>query len=275
MTKNLSPQQKKRYEDEGILFPIPALKADEVLRFRSELERLERALAGHNQSVPLWQPHIHFRWAYELATHPALLDIVETITGPNILVHTSSIFCKEPHDARSIHWHQDGHYWSLNSPRLVTAWVALTESSAQNGCMRVIPLTHQQRLPHRSVKDEGNMLASGLSLAQRPDETIAVNITLRAGEISLHHLNIIHGSRPNRSAKRRIGVAVRYVPTEVSQKLKHHAVVLARGRDDFHNYELLREPPSNDIEAGIESLVKLDGWIRQMRLGEEREASNL
>jgi non-haem Fe2+, alpha-ketoglutarate-dependent halogenase len=268
MTKNFSPAQLSSYEQEGFLFPFRVLAIDEVLRFRAALEELEDYLARTNQSLPLWQPHLHFRWAYELATHPAVLDLIETITGPNILVHTSSIFRKEPHDAASIPWHQDGYYWQLNAPRLVSAWIALSDSTVENGCMWVIPRTHHRRLPHRSVKHRENMLASGLSLAQNPDESGAVAVVLKAGEMSLHHLNLVHGSKRNRTEQRRIGFAVRYVSPEVSQRLQHHSVLLARGRDDFHNYELLSEPPTDNIEEGVARLAGLVRRIRESRLGE-------
>lgn len=265
MTKKLSKAQVSKYEEEGFLFPLKALMTDEVLRFCAALDDLEAHLARRRQSLPLWQTHLHFHWAYKLATHPAVLDIVETITGPNILVHTSSIFRKEPLDAASVPWHQDGHYWQMSSSRLVTVWIALSDSNEENGCLRVIPRTHHKRLPHRSVKDKESMLESGLRLADSPDETSAVSINLKAGEMSLHHLNLVHGSQPNRTNQRRIGFAVRYISPEVNQKLPHHKVVLARGQDHFHNYELLEEPPTDKTEDGIKSLDRLVCWIRKMR----------
>lgn len=266
MTKNLSQAQVSEYEEEGFLFPFSVLTADEVSRFRSALESLEEHLASRHQDLPLWQTHLHFRWAYNLATHPAVLDIIESIIGPNILVHTSSIFRKEPCDGASIPWHQDGHYWHLDAPRLVTAWIALSDSNAENGCMRVIPRTHHQRLAHTSMRDKENMLASGLRLAGSIDEASAVDINLKAGQMSLHHLNMVHGSQSNGTNKRRIGFAVRYVSTEVKQALPHHRVVLARGRDDFHHYELLEAPPTDKLEEGVASLDRLVRWIREMRL---------
>jgi non-heme Fe2+,alpha-ketoglutarate-dependent halogenase len=247
----LAPRQITQYERDGFLFPLPVLSADEVLQYRGALEELEAQLGGTVKPAQLVQPHLHFRWAYDLTTHPAVLDVVEAIIGPNILVHTTSIFCKYPHDPSYISWHQDGYYWRLDAPRLVSAWIALSDSYPENGCMRVLPGTHRQPLAHCERRHEDNLLASGLTVAGDIDQTAAVDLVLRAGEMSLHHVYIVHGSEPNRSANKRIGVAIRYVAPDVSQALDHHVVVLARGRDTHHHYELLDKAPTGSMAEGI------------------------
>src|SRR5215469_15264257 len=185
VTGPISHVQVSQYERNGFLFPFQALSTGEVLEFRSALEDLETRLNASGNPLPLWQCHLHFPWAYDLATHPRILDIVEEIVGPNILVHTSSVFRKNPGDSASIPWHQDGHYWRMSPPTLVSAWIALTESTIDNGCMQVIPGSHHERLPHSSIRRSGNMLASGLTLEQPPDESRSVNVVLAPGEISL------------------------------------------------------------------------------------------
>jgi len=269
MVSRLSPAQVSQYRQSGFLFPFEVLSPEEVRRFRSGLEDLEARLNARGEPLPLWQCHLHFRWAYELATKPRILDIVERIIGPNVLVHTSSVFRKNPDDGAGIPWHQDGHYWRISPPKLVTAWIALTESTIENGCVQVIPGSHHERLPHSSVRQRGNMLASGLTLERPPDESSAVSVILAPGQISLHHLNLVHGSKPNRTGRSRIGFAVRYAAPEVRQELPHHAVALARGKDDCHTYQLLGQAPDGDIERGIESLAGLVTWIRQQRLSGE------
>jgi len=269
MASPLSPAQVSQYRQSGFLFPFEVLSPEEVRRFRSGLEDLEARLDARGEPLALWQCHLHFRWAYELATHSSILDIVERIIGPNVLVHTSSVFRKNPGDGAGIPWHQDGHYWRIRPPKLVTAWIALTESTIENGCVQVIPGSHHERLPHSSVRQSGNMLASGLTLARPPDESSAVSVILAPGQISLHHLNLVHGSKPNRTGQSRIGFSVRYAAPEVRQELPHHAVALARGKDDCHNYQLLGQVPDGDIEHGIESLAGLVAWIRQQRLSGE------
>jgi non-heme Fe2+,alpha-ketoglutarate-dependent halogenase len=257
------------YRRQGVSFPIPVLTAVEVARFRAEVEALEALLGGKPKPSAMMQPHLFFRWAYELATHPAVLDAVEPVLGPDILVHSVSIFSKHPHTADFVSWHQDGYYWGLDAPRLTSAWIALTDSTPENGCLRVVPGSHRlDRLPHRDRPySQDNLLASGLEVAVEVAESDALDVTLAAGEMSLHHVNIVHGSNPNRSDGKRIGFAIRYVAPEVRQALDHHAVVLARGRDDHHHYTFLREPPTATTEEGLPAQAELYRRRMEARLG--------
>jgi ectoine hydroxylase-related dioxygenase (phytanoyl-CoA dioxygenase family) len=179
------------------------------------------------------------------------LDAVDDLIGPDILVHTTSLFCKQPHDPAFVSWHQDAHNWRLDDPKLVTAWVALTDSTPENGCMRVIPGTHRGRLDHEARPHRDNMLATGLSVADAVDESSAVDFVLAPGQASLHHADLVHGSRGNGSDGKRIGFAIRYVSPSVKQERPHHEVVLARGEDSHGNYRLLDRPPSPDFEEAL------------------------
>jgi hypothetical protein len=261
MTTTASPEQVEQYERDGILFPMSVLSQDEVSRFRSAFEDLESRLGGRPQHRQLIQPHLCYRWAYDLATHPAILDVVEAIIGPDILVHSASVFPKYPHDPDSILWHQDGYYWGLSAPRLVSAWVALTDSTIENGCMRVVAGTHKKEvLPHARSSREKNTRLS-LEVAVDVDEARATDVILKAGEMSLHHPYIIHGSNPNQTDEKRIGFAIRFVATRVKQSLLHHAVILARGCDDYHHFEMLKEPPTDNIEECIAAQARVAQWI--------------
>ncbi|HEV2853849.1 MAG TPA: phytanoyl-CoA dioxygenase family protein [Thermoanaerobaculia bacterium] len=268
-TRRLAPQQVESYRRNGILFPIPALTPGEVSDFRSAVEDLERRLGGKPAPVQMAQPQLHFRWAYDLATHPAVLDAIEDVLGPNILIHSASIFSKHPHTPDYVSWHQDGYYWELDEPRLASAWIALTDSTAENGCMRVVPGSQEhRRLPHNSspgAKD--NLLAIGLEIAVEVAESEALDVVLRAGEMSLHHVNIVHGSNPNRSGGKRIGFAVRYVAPEVRQTLEHHEVLLARGRDDHHHYRVLEGPPAYTLEEGLAAQAEFSRRRIKARIG--------
>jgi len=257
----ISRAQVEQYERDGVLFPLPVLSPDEVAKFRAAFDDLEARLGGRPQHRQLIQPHLCYRWAYDLATQPAILDVVEALIGPDILVHSTSIFPKYPHAPDHILWHQDGYYWGLSAPRLISAWVALTDSNIENGCMRVVAGTHAQAvLPHAKSRSEKNTRLS-LEVAVEVDEARATNVVLEAGEMSLHHPYIIHGSNPNQTDEKRIGFAIRFVATQVKQTLIHHAVILARGRDDYHHFELLPEPPTDDIEAGIAAQIRIAQWI--------------
>jgi hypothetical protein len=267
MGKVLSNEELLRYSQQGFIFPFQVLSSSEVAVYRRLLDSLFARLENEPHKLTLRQPHLHFRWAYELATDPRILDMVEDIIGPNILIHTSSIFRKAGSDTAWIPWHQDCHYWGLSEPRLVSAWIALTESNVANGCVQVIPGSHDRELPHRTAPTPDSMLASGLRLETEPDQSNMVSVALSPGAISLHHVNLVHGSGQNHTDKPRIGFAVRYAAPEVSQNLEHHRVVLARGSDDYHNYCLLGGPPPSNIDDGIESLREIDEWAVRVRFG--------
>jgi hypothetical protein len=265
----ISPHHLAAYNREGVLFPIPVLTPEETARFRAAVEELESRLGGKPAPAAMTQPQLHFRWAFDLATHPAVLDVVERILGPDILVHSASIFSKHPRTPDYVSWHQDGHYWGLDAPRLTSAWIALTGSSPENGCLRVVPGSHRlDRLPHGDHPGkEHNLLASGLEIAVAVDERQARDVVLAPGQMSLHHVNIVHGSNPNRSSGKRIGFAVRYVAPEVRQSLEHHPVVLARGVDRYGNFPLLPEPPGDDLEEGLRAQAEFGRRRLRARLG--------
>jgi hypothetical protein len=192
MTARLTSAQRDAYWNDGILFPLPALAADETARYRAAADRLEVMLGGRPRTIELRQMHLHFPWAYSLATHPYILDTVEDLFGPNLLVWATELFAKHPHDANiSIGWHRDRKYSGFTSQTSVTAWVALSPSTVENGCMRAVPG------PGR--RDE------------EPNTAGAINVVLGPGEMSLHNADILHGSDANRSSEKRVGFAIRYV----------------------------------------------------------------
>src|SRR5262245_40158306 len=138
MSKRLTQSELNSYHQDGILFPIPALEENEIREYRACLKELETCLGGLPKSHELGQCHLFFGWAYRLASHPCILDAVEDVVGPDIMVHATTVFQKRPYDATFVSWHQDGYYLGLNRPDFVSAWVALTESNAGNGCLRVV-----------------------------------------------------------------------------------------------------------------------------------------
>lgn len=239
MLKSLLPEQVERYERDGVLFPIPILSDDEVLTFRAAFEQLEAQLGGNQRYVP-WT-HLYFRWAYDLATHPLLLDAAEDILGPDILIYGTLILCKYPQDSSRVDWHQDGSHSA-------SAWIALSHSSAESGCMRVIPSSHRNgRFPHAKSHSEDNVVTQELQIDV--DESLAEDVVLRAGEVSLHHNNIIHGSRPNRSGAKRIGFIVRFITPKFEKSAG--PIIAARGQAGCHLLNLLDQPPTAGIEENI------------------------
>jgi len=253
MSKLLTAAQVEQYHRDGILFPVPVLSPGETARFRAAFEQVAARLGGRPVAQALGHTQAYFRWAYDLATHPRILDAVEDVLGPNLLVWTVSIFPKYPRDPGYISWHQDGTYWGLDSTRVVTAWVALTDSTPDNGCMRVMPGSHRRPiLPHRDTYAADNRLSRGQEIEVEVDEQDAVDVVLRAGEMSLHHVNIIHGSNPNPSDGSRIGFAPRFMTPETRQiDGEPLTAVLARGRDSHGHFQLLPGPPALGFDEAL------------------------
>jgi hypothetical protein len=248
MAKSLSSEQLERYGREGFLFPIPVLSASETERLRGRLETLEAQTGGRLPAGINTKPHLLLTWLNELIRDARILDPVEDIVGPDILCWGSGFFTKNAHDPARVTWHQDSTYWGLSKPDIVTAWVAFTPSTIENGCMRVVPGTHtSEQLPHHDTFAPDNLLSRGQEIAVEIDETKAVNVILEPGQMSLHHVRLAHGSEPNRSNGRRSGFAIRYLPTDVKQLSGiTDSATLVRGKDEYGNF-LLEPAPLSDF----------------------------
>jgi chlorinating enzyme len=250
----ISREDRARYEAEGFLSPIDVLDADGLARFRALYEEYERFLAPHVESLPPAQvqlfseTHTYLPFAYELATLPPVLDSIEGVLGPDLLIWHSRWFTKEPGDGTFITWHQDGTYWALDPPNVCTAWIALSRSNDESGCMRVVPRSHQEgQLPHRDTYEARNALSRGQEIAVEVDEEHAVSLVLEPGQMSLHHIGVVHGSGENRSDDARIGFAVRFVAPEVRQDVEHSFAMLVRGVDRYGHFELLDPPTAGEL----------------------------
>jgi non-heme Fe2+,alpha-ketoglutarate-dependent halogenase len=267
MCKLLSEEQVATYQRGGIVFPIPVLSKEETARFGGAYENFCEQLGSRPSAAQSRNPHLFHRWAYDLATHPRVLDAVEQIIGPNILVHHATLFCKYPHDGSFVSWHQDGYYLDLSAPLLVSAWIALSDSTVANGCMRVVRNSHQKgRIAHaNSAISAQNLLPSGLEIACEVDERDATDVVLSAGEMSLHHVNLVHGSNPNQSAAPRLGFAMRYVAPSVRQAVAKVPTVLARGRDEEGYFESLKHPPVYSFAEAIAAQAELARCITKAR----------
>ena len=235
------------FDRDGIVFPIRVLEGDELSRVAGEYARLADAHGGTLKHFD--RAHLFFRWAYDLALHPRVIDAVSAVLGDDLLVWGSLILSKPPHDPGFVAWHQDGAYAGfLGQASAVSAWIALSDSTIESGCMRVVPGSHRMKLEHAEKGAPLNMLSHGQEIAAEVDERDAVDVQLRAGEMSLHHLDIIHGSNANRSPRDRTGFIVRYTTPGMLRSVT--PVLVARGRDVTH-LNVLREPPTADFDASL------------------------
>lgn len=222
----------------------------------ADAQGCRRALEAHEakSGEPLqgkWRhkTHLLFTWADALVRHPVILDAVEDCIGPDILCWTTNFFIKEAASPGFVSWHQDSTYWGLEPDDVITAWVAFTEVTPENGYMQVIPGSHRiDQLPHRDTFHKDNLLTRGQEIAVEVDKSKAAGIALRPGEISLHHIKLVHGSDANKSADRRIGLAIRYIPPSVRQIKVRDSAQLVRGSDRFGHFDY--EPrPQADLDA--------------------------
>jgi non-heme Fe2+,alpha-ketoglutarate-dependent halogenase len=256
ITGKLSAEKQEFYAENGYLYPIRVFSNTETAEFRRQFDDytdqnkdlLGKMIPRERRAV-YGLTHLMLPWVYQMASHPRVLDAVEGAIGPNILVWGSDWFVKFAHDPAFISWHQDGAYWGLNPPKVATAWIALSPSTLENGCMQVMPGTQKMELPQRETYALDNALSRGQEIALEVDESKAVALMLDAGEMSLHHIGIAHGSKANTSDHPRIGIAVRYIAPEVVQKGAERQIVqLVRGRDDFGNFEIVA-PPADAASA--------------------------
>jgi len=237
----LTTDQTTFYQQNGYLAPIEIFTEDEAVSLFATFQQPEKdygeVLQGYgrnnsHQVLPLFD---------QIAHHPRILDVIESLIGPNILVAGTTLFVKEPEQRGFISWHQDALYNGLRPCNWTTAWLALTDVTTENGCMYMWPESHL--LGQRSHVDtfgDDNLLTRGQTVMNVPEDEI-VPIELRSGQLSVHHPWVVHGSGHNTSNKRRVGLAIQsYIGTEVEQILGKTFVQLARGRDDYNHHYLVQ-----------------------------------
>jgi non-haem Fe2+, alpha-ketoglutarate-dependent halogenase len=256
MPKILTTAQIEQYREEGFVSPIRVMSEAAAGEYRRRLEAFEATSGGSLGGDLRHKSHLLFTWLAELVRHDRILDAVEDLYGPDLLCWSTNFFIKEKANPAFVSWHQDSTYWGLSKPDVVSAWIAFTPAHGGNGAMQVIPGSHKvDQIPHRDTFDKHNLLTRGQEIAVDVDESKAVTITLEPGEMSLHHVRLVHGSPPNTSDDRRIGFAIRYVPTSVSQIAGEDSATLVRGTDRFGHFEL--EPrPSRDLDPALVALHK-------------------
>lgn len=236
---------KLRYRRDGIVFPIPALSQDEAQRYRGACDWLESQLGGRPRTVEVRQMHLHFAWARDLATHERVLDAVEELLGPNLLVWATELFVKHPGDGITIGWHRDEDYTGFDAELSTTAWIALSESTPLCGCMQVVPGSHLAAGGPKQRRAAGPPLSAGQPV---------LDVLLRPGEISLHDGRVLHGSSANRSHEKRVGFVVRYVTPEARPAVGRPPALLARGADAHGHFDLVAPAVETDPLPALEGL---------------------
>ncbi len=240
---SLSSVQVQKYNKEGFVAPIDVFSSQEADEIKNEIEFIEKKWPNELDGIGRNYIHLISPVFDKVCHNSKILDAVESIIGKNILVCGTTLFIKNPNEKGFVSFHQDAKYIGLEPHNWVTAWVALTDSNEKNGCMKMWAGTHKNEIKHHNQKfDENNLLTRGQTIEDVPiNETTPV--ILKAGQMSLHHPAVIHGSGLNKSEERRIGFVIQsYIGTNVDQVLGKMYVQLARGEDLFNYHEKARRP---------------------------------
>lgn len=240
-----------RYARDGYAFPLDVFSLDEAAAYRAQLEALEARLEGERtgNKGQLNYSHTIFRFVNDIVRNPKILDVVEEILGPDILVWGSTFFIKEPHTESYVSWHQDLTYWGLDDDEgQVSAWLALGPVNKANGCMRFVPGSHKSEIvDHKDTFDASNFLTRGQEADVEIDEEAVVHCELEPGQVSFHHGKLLHASAPNRSGVRRLGLAINYIAPHVQQVVAStDFAMLVRGEDNYGHFQPV-PPPEEDL----------------------------
>ena len=247
MPNVLTEERIADYKRDGFLFPVTAMSEGEAAAYFDRLEALEERQGGRLSEIggaARFKNHLLLTWVNDLVHHPVILDAVEDLIGPDILCYTSTFFIKEPNSLEVAAWHQDATYFGLRPHDHVTAWLALTESTTEGGCLEFLPYDGGPRL-HKHLNDAVEHSVNGGKQAIVEDFKTdgAAMAELRPGSFSLHNTLCIHRSAPNRSANRRIGIGISYVPTNVRHiGTQRMPAMLVRGVDKYGHFDLEPEP---------------------------------
>lgn len=255
-TQALTPTQVERFQSDGWIAPIDVFSPDEAAALLAKFEAAEAHYPGQLAAKNRNNAHLSFPFLADLATDSRIVERAQSIVGDDIVLWSSVLFVKDPDSSAFVSWHQDATYMALDPPNFVTAWIALTPSTVENGCVSVIPGTHRDgRRPHEDTFGVDNILTRGQRV-DGIDEADAVHLTLAPGQMSLHHPWLVHGSQPNRSSARRIGFALQsYLGPDVRPtRGEHHVMHISGAPVADHWIEAPRpsaacDPPSRTTRA--------------------------
>lgn len=244
--KSLTAEQIAQFRDQGFVAPVMAVGTEHAAAARASLERHEATLGHPLGPGQRSKSHYLFTWVDAIMRNDQILDAVEDLIGPNILCWGSIFWIKEANSPSYVGWHQDLQYWGLDTDDLVNVWVALSPASEEAGCMSVLPGSHRERLDHIETYHEDSLLSRGQELTIDIGERTPVAMPLEPGQMSMHNGRLAHGSSPNASDDRRIGLSLQYMPTSTKQTLVDwDTAALVRGVDEYNHFEHGSSPESD------------------------------
>ncbi|MFO1102106.1 MAG: phytanoyl-CoA dioxygenase family protein [Methylocystis sp.] len=251
VANRLTQDELDRFSRDGFVFPIKVLEPQEASDCLARLEAMEARRAGRLSPVFNAKPHLLVPWLWDLVHDPRIVERIEALLGPDILCFGTSFISKSPGGSRYVAWHQDITYWGLSTTDAVTAWLALTPSVPENGCVRAVPGTHRHSLAHTDSGDSANLLGRGEKMVAQVEASDAIDLALAPGEMSLHHCLAVHGSARNNSRLRRVGFAIRYMSgATMPRDGKRNSATLVRGRN-LGSFALEKEPEGEFHPAAV------------------------
>jgi hypothetical protein len=237
--KILTAAQVQEYRDEGATHPVRVISAERAAGYFAALEAGEAQMGAEFRKVLRTKAHLSLKWVDEMVNDPAVLDAVEDVIGPDILLYNLTVWIKNANDPSYVGWHQDSTYFPLDPPVQITAWVALTDSVEENGNVKYVPGSHRlEQLEHAEEAAKGSLLSKGQHIPGGIQAPVIKSISLQPGEMSLHHTRLVHFSEPNLSNRRRIGLGISYIPASVHcTGTVRHTAMLVRGVDRTNDFD--------------------------------------
>ena len=251
MPKRLTEEQVEQYRRDGYVSPVRVMSTEEAAAIRHRMEAFEAAQGRPLHGLQTSKCGLLFPWIYDIVSRAAVLDAVEDLIGPDILMYQNGAWFKNPGSDTYVSWHQDATYYGMDPLDLVTCWVALSPTTLETGCMQVLPGSHlhgQLPVEYTEVTPD-NLLASGQNTLIDRDAYTIVPMELQPGEMSMHHVCLVHSSRPNRGQDRRMGFSIAYMGPHVRQTTELKAsAMLMRGADKYGYYPLDEVPPVSEYD---------------------------
>ena len=263
MSTHLNKAEIEAFHRRGYHTPLRVLSAKEAVAIRQKLEAINTQFGRADVASPLTDAHLIYRWAWDVIHDPRSVDPVTDLLGPDVLLWSLNWFIKEPLDGTFVTYHQDATYWGLEPHDVVTAWVALSDAGRTTGPMKFVPKSHRGPVwDHTDTFEDQNLLSRGQAIEQDISDDDTVLAPLKVGEMSLHHVRLIHGSEPNLTHDRRIGMVLRYCATRVKQTKLRDTAVLVHGLDAYDHFDLL---PAPEIDAGDEERQRQKDALQRMQ----------
>ena len=253
MSNALTNEAVEQFRKDGFTPAVRVMTESEALDHRNRLQAIETVLGELKGGYRL-KCHLLYKWIADLIRSPSIVDKVQDLLGPNLMCWGTDLWLKDANSDKFVSWHQDSQYWGIDGDQLLTAWIALSPATVESGCMRMLPGSHlKEGLSHQDTFHEDNMLTRGQTISQGIDESKAVNIEVGTGETVFFTYKIAHASHPNRSADRRLGIAIRYISTSAKQvKSDWDSASMICGEDLHGNFVHEPEPATDFDPVAVE-----------------------